>query len=787
MATPFTWLFEPGALADQIITLCNLLQREFGHAHHKKDGDEDRRRWEQQLIHRWDLCLRSLSGPPLEQGHCDAVLCLVPRDGILHRPRSEELEKVLCRDNEHGCDAHGWQNCCALMIAVGVYAHVRILGDEGALEIGTRALTLARELAHHAAMKGEHEVMELLQVGSDDDVFATLLDVVSNRTLARVVRELSLDVCLAAVSSRLYCANSNKSVVISSVEPERAATFVQVALELLCEDTPPRNPLEWITGSGSWVADALHQDVARPRWVATGVEDINPVREKRISRFLHRMEAIDTARRFPGKHSGNNLTARGENKFEASLRDARCSLPDARLVGLNAQLAKHRYTSAKQLGNSDPPQIVSSKSVASNAPLYGVHGRRCSIAWPLPPRQAVPTQLTDRYGKRDSLADKALALLLVLVAAPGDSRNPFAASFEAIKEAEKTDTDLPLPPPRAGCVLADLDSVISSIVARAHTEPAVLLLHNLLRSNSAFRTRIQVSVSELLEPLVERLLYCGSAASTSEIVCRIQCLGELAPIADWTSSPKVTQCNWQGGLALLAITRCLVDNLALFHDDNLAEACYAALYQIAPHVVRIPINAAHELAKAMRGALRRYIRGDAADRVIYAKATKVLLMAFNMMLRSQSHAASNLPLLGELARLHRELGPTWATLPEADAHWLQVLPKQGEYFANVLEDHFEGNPHQSQNFESRAAVLKAALPGAPQTLFLHSVCGMVDDVNMPGDGHHLDKPLRKIGEAYSWEVIYTTTRNDIMWDPKRIRLFDLLILKHGIPRDKSSH
>ena len=156
------------------------------------------------------------------------------------------------------------------------------------------------------------------------------------------------------------------------------------------------------------------------------------------------------------------------------------------------------------------------------------------------------------------------------------------------------------------------------------------------------------------------------------------------------------------------------------------------------------------------------------------------------MLRSPLYAASNLPLLAELARLHRELGPTWATLPEADVHWLRVLPKLAAYFANVLEDFFEENPHQSQNFETRAAVLKAALPRAPETLFLDSDCDSLGDVDMLADAPVLEKPPREIGEAYSWEVIYTTTRSDIMWDPTRVRLFDLLILKHWMPGDARS-
>ena len=139
-------------------------------------------------------------------------------------------------------------------LEVGTYAHVRdVKEDEAAFEVGTRALILARELVHHAAMKGEDEVMELLSVGSEYDVFATLLDVASNRTLAQGVRALSLDVCLTAVSSRLYCADPNDSILINRVEPRQAATFVQAAFELFCEDTPPQNPLEWITGSGSWV------------------------------------------------------------------------------------------------------------------------------------------------------------------------------------------------------------------------------------------------------------------------------------------------------------------------------------------------------------------------------------------------------------------------------------------------------------------------------------------------------------------------------------------------------
>ena len=89
--------------------------------------------------------------------------------------------------------------------------------------------------------------------------------------------------------------------------------------------------------------------------------------------------------------------------------------------------------------------------------------------------------------------------------------NPFRVAIEAITDSDETDSDLPSPPPRAGNPQVDLGTVISGLIARAHTEPAVLLLYILLRSNAAFSSRVRTSTAMLLEPLIERLLYGGCA------------------------------------------------------------------------------------------------------------------------------------------------------------------------------------------------------------------------------------------------------------------------------------
>ena len=363
------------------------------------------------------------------------------------------------------------------------------------------------------------------------------------------------------------------------------------------------------------------------------------------------------------------------------------------------------------------------------------------------------------------------------MAAPGGALNPFRVAIEAITDSDETDSDLPSPPPRAGNPQVDLGTVISGLIARAHTEPAVLLLYILLRSNAAFSSRVRTSTAMLLEPLIERLLYGGCAASTSELAYRIQTLSELVLDADKLSPPGRAQLHF-GELALLAITRCLVDNLALFHDDYLAEACHEALRRLAPRTSVISDKTARELAKAMRGALRRYVHGDPADRERHAKAVRVYLEIFNIMLRSRSCAASNIPLLAEVARLHRELGPTWATLPQADIHWLQSLPRLGAYFANALETYFENNPHHSQNVETRATVLVTSLSDAPENIFLAA------DEKFLLETDHAEINIDESEEAYAWEVTYSTTRNDLMWDQNRIKLFDLLVLRHWTPGDE---
>ena len=333
------WLFQPGALADQIIKLCDLMHREFGRTRRIQDGADERKERHQRATDRWELCLRSLSGPEKVEQY-DEIFCLVPCDGILYRPRPDALEKVLWFENKIG----RW-NCRALMVEVGTYAHVRdVKEDEAAFEVGTRALILARELVHHAAMKGEDEVMELLSVGSEYDVFATLLDVASNRTLAQGVRALSLDVCLTAVSSRLYCADPNDSNLINRVEPRQAATFVQAAFELFCEDTPPQHPLEWITGSGSWVMDALRQDVRRPRWTMHGVQELDPMHEKRTSRFLKMIETTDALRRFPVLVGDAGLASRDVNKIEASLRGGKFDIGAAQTEDWNHSPLPHLGT-----------------------------------------------------------------------------------------------------------------------------------------------------------------------------------------------------------------------------------------------------------------------------------------------------------------------------------------------------------------------------------------------------------------------------------------------------------
>ena len=102
----------------------------------------------------------------------------------------------------------------------------------------------------------------------------------------------------------------------------------------------------------------------------------------------------------------------------------------------------------------------------------------------------------------------------------------------------------------------------------------------------------------------------------------------------------------------------------------------------------------------------------------------------------------------------------------------------------VLEKHFENKPHQGQSLDTRSNALKLAMPDAPHHLFLEA--DNSQQISVPDHEPIISvvAPFDPAGEAYAWEVAYSTTRNDIVWEASRINLFDLLALKTWTPGDK---
>ena len=167
----FLGLFEPGALAEQVVQLAKLWTREVSRGDSTTKAVEAAEARAAKLKRRWERCLEPLAGPgPVES--MDEVVFLVPRDGVADRPRVGLLERTMGRRN-----APGKRNCAAFLRGAATRAHVRVGDDRAAAELGLRALALARELAHHAAMTGERAVRDAMSVGADEDALGELLAV----------------------------------------------------------------------------------------------------------------------------------------------------------------------------------------------------------------------------------------------------------------------------------------------------------------------------------------------------------------------------------------------------------------------------------------------------------------------------------------------------------------------------------------------------------------------------------------------------------------------------------